>query len=109
MTSGSAHAGWCGAGLHVVRRVPDRSPIWKGHQIMKGRIMKRTIRGDAGFSAMLGCAAVLAALTSATAQQPTPPANRKVFANSVTPLPLQRGLAVAAASPGPEHQNDTMD
>lgn len=52
--------------------------------------------------------ALLVSGTSATQAQPSTPAPpRKVFANSVTPLPLQRGLNVAAATAA-NHKDDRM-
>ena len=49
--------------------------------------------------------ALLACGTSIARAQPPTPA-RKVFANSVTPLPLHRGLIVAASDVG--HRQDAM-
>ncbi len=74
---------------------------------MNGLKTKRVVHRLALVLVVLGIAALSFVLTSAPAQQaPTPAAARKVFANSVTPLPLHRDLRVAAAEVS--HNNDTM-
>ena len=60
---------------------------------MNGLKTKRVVHRLALVLVVLGIAALSFVLTSAPAQQaPTPAAARKVFANSVTPLPLHRDL-----------------
>ena len=73
---------------------------------MNGLKTKRVVHRLALVLVVLGIAALSFVLTPAQAQAPTPAPARKVFANSVTPLPLQRGLHVAAAEVS--HDNDTM-
>ena len=73
---------------------------------MNGLKTKRVVHRLALVLVVLGIAALSFVQTPAPAQAPTPAPARKVFANSVTPLPLQRGLHVAAAEVS--HDNDTM-
>jgi len=73
---------------------------------MNGLKTKRVVHRLALVFVVLGIAALSFVLTPAPAQAPTPAPARKVFANSVTPLPLQPGLHVAAAEAS--HDNDTM-
>ena len=74
---------------------------------MNGLKTKRVVQRLALVFVVLGIAALSFVLTPAPAQQaPTPAPARKVFANSVTQLPLQKGLHVAAAEVS--HDNDTM-
>lgn len=68
---------------------------------------KRVVYRSALILAVLGIAVVSFTRTPAPAQTPTPAPARKVFANSVTPLPLQPGLRVAAVT-GVSHDNDNM-
>lgn len=68
---------------------------------MPGRIQWHVLA-----SAGLGIVALAQSLVPAVAQPPQPAAARKVFANSVTPLPLSRGVQLEA--PGVSHDNDTM-
>ncbi len=73
---------------------------------MNGLTTKRVVQRLALTFVLLGIAALSFVPTPAPAQAPAPAPARKVFANSVTPLPLQRGLLVAAAEVS--HDNDTM-
>ena len=73
---------------------------------MNGLKTKRVVHRLALVLVVLGIAALSFVLTPAPAQAPTPAPARKVFANSVTPLPLHRGLIVAAAEVS--HNDDTM-
>ena len=73
---------------------------------MNGLKTKRVVHRLALVLVVLGIAALSFVQTPAPAQAPMPAPARKVFANSVTPLPLQRGLHVAAAEVS--HDNDTM-
>jgi kumamolisin len=80
---------------------------------------RRTLQNHAGKVGMaIGFGALVFAIDLAWAQQPAQPAapaaaaNRKVFTNSVTPLPVQEGLTpqgLNVAAAGPQHQNDKLD
>lgn len=71
---------------------------------MNGLKTKRMVHRLTVVFVVLGIAALSFTLTPAPAQAPTPAPARKVFANSVTPLPLQAGPHVAAVA----HDTDTM-
>jgi kumamolisin len=75
---------------------------------MNGLKTKRVVHRLALVFVVLGIAALSFALTPAPAQAPTPAPARKVFANSVIPLPLpvHQGMHVAPAEVS--HNDDTM-
>jgi len=74
---------------------------------MNGLTTKRVVQRFALALVPFGIAASAFVSTPAPAQAPTAAAPRKVFANSVTPLPLVRGAHVERAVDA-SHDNDTM-
>jgi kumamolisin len=96
----------------IDRRVRTSSFAELDPNKMKGRNMNRGNVGIDNLCVVLALAAVVFTLKLAWADPPSPPAKRKVFADSVTELPARPGrtvdgLIVQAAEP--KHKKEKMD